>query len=654
MFQRSTLSSLLIVLCACALVAAAYWPGTSGPFIFDDAANLPALGSHGPIHDGAAFMRYITGGKGDPTGRPVALLTFLANAQDWPANPLPFKLTNLGIHLLNGVLLWTVLLRLGASYGYSEQKRRFSAALASLLWLAHPLFVSTVLYVIQREAILPATFALLAIHAWLNGRKRLLEGQRHGMTWVVVGVGGFTLLAALSKANGLLIPLLILIAEATMPRPDGDHVQRYRRAWQCTLLPAACVVTGFIAWDAIRSIGSAPIALRGWSPYQRLLTEPGILFDYVAQLWLVRPVDGGVFHDDYPVALGLMTPWYVIPSISLWVMIAVGGWTLRRRAPAAALAILFFLGGHLLESTSIPLELYFEHRNYLPSLPMFWPLALLVARMRRPGFSTAIGSFLIASELVLTWSGARVWGSPLLQAVEWASLHPESPRAQAYAAQVEASYNRPMDALRRIDSAVTRFPDEPQILFNAVELHCLAGRLTAGDLELTAHSLAVTPRDPGALLAQWADAAIDVSVAGACPSLDLAGVELILHAAAGNPAIRAIPGRLQDIDHLRGRIALERSDVAGALILLNAALAREPKPQTALQQAAMLGASGHPEEGLAHLDYYDTLPLATGPSPTAGMPWLNALIVATQGYWPGEIAHLRQTLRSDIHRAPHG
>jgi hypothetical protein len=654
MFQRAALRSLLIVLCACALVAAAYWPGTNGPFIFDDAANLPALGSQGPIHDGAAFMRYITGGKGDPTGRPVALLTFLANAQDWPASPLAFKLTNLGIHLLNGVLLWTVLLRLGSSYGYGEQRRQFAATLASLLWLAHPLFVSTVLYVIQREAMLPATFCLLAMHCWLNGRERLLEGQRHGIAWIVIGVGGFTLLATLSKANGLLVPLLILIAEATMPPVEGDHVRRYRRAWQCTLLPMACVVASFIAWDAIRAIGSAPIALRGWSPYQRLLTEPSILLDYFAQLWFVRPVDGGVFHDDYPVALGLMTPWYVVPSILLWILAALGAWTLRRRVPAMALATLFFLGGHLLESTSIPLELYFEHRNYLPSLPMFWPFALLIARMRRIHIATTIGVLLITGELLLTWSGARVWGNPLLQAEEWASLHPGSPRAQAYAAQVEASNDRPMDALRRINSAVARFPDEPQILFNAVNLHCLTGRLTARDLELTAHSLANTPRDPGALLTQWAYAAIDVSVQGACPSLNLAGVELVLNAAAGNPAIRAIPGRLQDIDHLRGRIALEHNDVAGALILLNAALAREPKPQTALQQAAMLGASGHPEEGLAHLDYYDTLPPAVGASPTAGMPWLNTLVLAKQGYWLREIAHLRQALNSDIHRAPHG
>jgi tetratricopeptide (TPR) repeat protein len=127
----------------------------------------------------------------------------------------------------------------------------------------------------------------------------------------------------------------------------------------------------------------------------------------------------------------------------------------------------------------------------------------------------------------------------------------------------------------------------------------------------------------------------------------------VLDAAARNPAIRDLPGRLQDIDHLRGRIALERNDPTNALALFNAALERDPRPQTALEQAAMLGRSGHPAAGLAHLRYYETLPAAAEVAPTAGMPWLNALVLARQGYWPSELAHLRQVLTSDLHRAPH-
>ena len=99
-----------------ALLALAWWayhPGLSGDFLFDDFANLPTIGATGPIDHWATFWRYITSGDADPTGRPLTLLTFLMDARNWPANPYPFKLTNLLLHLINGALLAWVLGWLG-------------------------------------------------------------------------------------------------------------------------------------------------------------------------------------------------------------------------------------------------------------------------------------------------------------------------------------------------------------------------------------------------------------------------------------------------------------------------------------------------------------------------------------------------------------
>ena len=63
----------------------AYRPGLTGGFLFDDLVNLDALGSSGPIDDWNTFWRYITSGTADPIGRPVALLSFLLDARDWPS-----------------------------------------------------------------------------------------------------------------------------------------------------------------------------------------------------------------------------------------------------------------------------------------------------------------------------------------------------------------------------------------------------------------------------------------------------------------------------------------------------------------------------------------------------------------------------------------
>ena len=101
---------LVITLCV-------YKPGLSGTFLFDDYANLPSLGNYGPVDNWTTFTHYITSGAADPTGRPLTLLSFLVDANDWPADPYPFKYTSVLLHLLNGALLTWLLLRLGRALG---------------------------------------------------------------------------------------------------------------------------------------------------------------------------------------------------------------------------------------------------------------------------------------------------------------------------------------------------------------------------------------------------------------------------------------------------------------------------------------------------------------------------------------------------------
>ena len=115
--------ALLVLLATAALLALALWayrPGLSGDFLFDDFGTLPALGAGGSIDNADALGRYLTSGGGDPTGRPLALASFLVDANDWPADPYPFKHTNMLLHLLNGMLLCWLLLRLGRGLRLAE------------------------------------------------------------------------------------------------------------------------------------------------------------------------------------------------------------------------------------------------------------------------------------------------------------------------------------------------------------------------------------------------------------------------------------------------------------------------------------------------------------------------------------------------------
>jgi protein O-mannosyl-transferase len=296
--KYSSTLTLLVLLLVVILVIVAYWPGLRGGFLFDDFANLTALGATGPIDNWAAFWRYITSGTADPTGRPLTLLTFLIDARDWPADPHPFKRTSLILHLLNGVLLALLLRRLGRetfkACGFS--RRDLAAVIGAGFWLLHPLLVSTTLYIVQREAMLPATFTLLGLLAWLRGRSTMQRGHHFsGALWIALGLGGCTVMGVLSKANGILLPALALVVEYVLLRTDAkqqipDQTGRPDRAYRNVMLLLAWLPTFLVAsyllqqgWSGMtRNISS----VRPWTLGQRLLTEPRVLLDYLDLLWL--------------------------------------------------------------------------------------------------------------------------------------------------------------------------------------------------------------------------------------------------------------------------------------------------------------------------------------------------------------------------------
>src|SRR5690348_16054328 len=206
-------------LAALILACVVYHPGLRGVFLFDDFANLPSLGAWGPVDNWPAFWRYITSGINDPIGRPLSLLSFLIDAHNWPADPNPFKRTSLILHLLNGVLLALLLRRLGRTLYGPSRRTDVAAVFGAALWLLHPLFVSTTLYVVQREAMLAATFVLLGLIGWCHGRELAARGRTAGAWLAATSIVVGTALAMASKANGILLPLLAWLTDAVVLAP---------------------------------------------------------------------------------------------------------------------------------------------------------------------------------------------------------------------------------------------------------------------------------------------------------------------------------------------------------------------------------------------------------------------------------------------------
>ena len=723
-----------VVLLAAAL---AYWPGLRGSYLFDDFGNLPAIGASGPVDTWPTFWRYITSGTADPTGRPLTLLSFLLDAHNWPANPYPFKRTSLILHLLNGVLLAALLRRLGlTAYGRVAQRRiEMAAVLGAAFWLLHPLFVSTTLYIVQREAMLPATFTLLGLLLWLRGRRALHCGHTtSGLLWIALGLGGCSVLGVLSKANGILLPALALAIEYVLLRyagralpaavgaeprieaggqcPPYESTAEARdvpvgRAMPAALSPAtqieaggqcppyaataevrgrfayhwamavfgwlpAALVAGYLLDSGWNGFVHGVSALRPWTMGQRLLTEPRVLMQYLDLLWLPRPFTPGLFNDQIKASVSLWSPLTTLPSVLAVLGLIVAAWLLRKRWPALALAVLFYFVGQSIESTTIPLELYFEHRNYLPAMLMFWPLALWLCGVQQGGQLSAtalradaprqsqprqpvarridwargaLAAVLLLGLALMTHARAQLWGNTHDQGELWAAINPDSPRAQANAAMLEMAAGHPLPAITRLQTLLRAEPDQVQLAFNLIGSHCMLGAVGPHDLAQARHAIAHT-RDPGSLLTHWFDGSIPMAVSGSCRGLDLQALDSLLDAGLANGRLTDVGGRRQDLLYLKGRIALARHDPAATLRYFNAALDQDVRPGAALEQAALLGAAGYPREGLAALDHYASVRQHQA-KPGLGMPWLHAWVLQRQHYWPNEIARLRQTLRAD-------
>lgn len=418
-----------------ALITAAclYWPGLSGPLLFDDQSNLAPL--HHWLAGEVSLREVIFGNRSGQAGRSISMASFAATTALWGYSPWSFKLGNLILHLSTGVLLF-LFYRAVAERDHHLQQLRWVPLLLTAVWLLHPMMVSTVLYAVQRMAMLSAFFMLAALLAYWHGRLALEAGRnRLGAALLFGLVPLLTVAAILSKENGALAPLLCGVLEWVYFRPQRGTRRPVAARWFVALgvgLPLALGTALFVLHPE-RVIGG--YANREFTLIERLLTESRVLFDYTGNLLLPRGPSLSLYRDDYVISTGLFSPWATLLAILGWLAVTVIAIRLRRTIPAFSAGIALFLVGHLLESSVIPLLLYFEHRNYLPSFGLFLAIAGLVAHLtqwaspRMHASQRVFGIAAVALCLTLamaTHARVRVWQDhPTLLASSLAS-HPGS------------------------------------------------------------------------------------------------------------------------------------------------------------------------------------------------------------------------------------
>jgi protein O-mannosyl-transferase len=303
--------------------------------------------------------------------RPLSNLTFALNWYWSGEDVWGYHVVNVFIHTVTAVFLFLViccLYRTPALEAASINQASKIAFFAALLWALNPIQTQAVTYIVQRMASLAAMLYIMAIYTYLKARLSPNVANK-------IGFGCSTLLFALlamgSKENAVTLPLCLVLIEMVFFKTR----QRLKALYAFALLAAIALFT--IA--CLLYVKGDPLAFlsgyesRSFTLTERLLTEPRIVLFYLSQIFYPAVFRLSLEHDIL-LSKSLFVPWTTLPAICILILIVVHSFSKIQTKPFLSFSLLFFLLNHAVESTVLPLELIFEHRNYLPSMFLFVPL----------------------------------------------------------------------------------------------------------------------------------------------------------------------------------------------------------------------------------------------------------------------------------------
>jgi Flp pilus assembly protein TadD len=499
----------LAALALAALILIAYWNGLRAPFLMDDVPNIV---NNAPLHDGGpASWRLI-----DLPRRLVAA-TF---ALDWRlggTETLGYHLTNLVIHLVNGVLAFLVLRRTLASPRLAP---RFGAAaglmalIAAAIFVVHPVQPQAVTYIVQRCESLMATFALAAL--WCVARAAETPAGHRAWSYLAAFACA---LACSCKESVVVMPVLLLAYDRVFLAASWREVRDRRASLHLAVTAVTVLVVAVDLAAAHARTGERPAGFSGApaTSWTYLLTEATVIPHYGAlMLGLARPC--------FDYAWPIVTDWRAAAGGGLLVLACVGATAVALwRAPAAGFAGLAFFALLAPTSSFVPVaDAAFDQRLYLPILAV---AGLVVAaahaaarRLSSPRTAAIVTTVLAGCAIVglsartVTRNGefsdaGRLWQATIRE-------RPGNARAHLNLGCVLSERGHPDQAIASFTRALELEPDY-------VDAHVALGTALAGTGRMDEagihlrRAVAVAPRDPRAqaALGQWLQRSGDFAAA---------------------------------------------------------------------------------------------------------------------------------------------
>jgi tetratricopeptide (TPR) repeat protein len=349
--------------------------------------------------------------------RKITYLTFLFNKWINPFSVFNYRVTNVIIHTMNSVLVYWISFATLRLPEMREKVGRYSypvALITATVFALHPININAVAYIIQRMTSLSTFFVLLSMLSYLYARTT--SDLRISLP-LYVGAAVFILLGIFSKENAVMaLPLFALY--------DYFFISGSKR--RGLLLKVVTLVSVGLALFAVSSIHinfskTAGDLLRiflnineqipprnwtaldvYWTPLQHIMTEFRVIGRYF--VLLLAPLPDLLVFDRWglPLSSGMTEPFTTLFSFLIITGLIIFSVVKAREMPFVSFGLLWYLTAISLESfIVVGLDLYFEHRNYLPSAGLF----------------LGISAQLVVSSRDTIFRGKKLWAVVLILAV---------------------------------------------------------------------------------------------------------------------------------------------------------------------------------------------------------------------------------------------
>ena len=477
---REWLIGLLLV----TATAAVYAPVRHHDFVnYDDASDVASnrMVQQGLTWEGVRWA-FTTGEESN--WFPLTRLSHLLDCQLFGMNAGAHLLVNVGFHLVNALLVFTVLQALTGAVWPSG----FGAALFAL----HPLHVESVAWVAERKDVLSALFWLLAMGAYALYARRPSR-------WRYAAVVGCFALGLMAKPMVVTLPFVLLLLDVWPLRrlslqPLSAPVLARLVAEKVPLLAlaAASSVVTFLtqrSWGAMRPVEELPWSLRG----------ANALVSYVRYLGMTAwPARLAVFYP-HPGALpplAVAGAGLLLAGVTAWVMLKA------RVRPAPAVGWLWYLGTlvPVIGLVQVGSQALADRYMYLPSIGLFimaaWGLGDWLGRWRWGRVVMAGGAVaVIAACAGATVKQVAVWQNSVALFEHALAAGWESPLAHYNLAHALAKQGRTAEAIAQYRDAVRLKPDEAKARDNLGLLLADQGQTAEAIAEIR-EALRLTPDRP--------------------------------------------------------------------------------------------------------------------------------------------------------------